>query len=502
MTAAADRSQLQQIVDGLAEGVILIEPDQTIAYANEAALALHGVSRLTELGVTVDDYRRTFVPKYRNHHPPGAARAPIERVVAGEAFRDVVVEVERADGTGARWVHRIRSIVTTDRTGKPDCVALVIHDETERYEAEERFHRAFSANPAPAVIVRLADLCFARVNQGFLELSGFARDDLVGRSIYEVDPLRKAQRRDLALTRLKAGETIPQMEAWLSVPADAERWVIVAGQPIEMPGQVPCMLFTFADLEARRQAEEALRHSQEHLVKAFDLSPVPTAIGEREGFKLRQVNKAFTATLGYTDAEVRGRSPAELDLWADPELQRRFEQMLKRTGSVRSFEGQLRTKAGGILDFILAAEIVTIARHQYALCTMQDITQRTHSEAELMRAIEAAMADASWFSRGVLEKLSRLRTGPGIKPVPDGLSALTAREREVLVRVSRGAGDEQIAQDLGLKRYTVRNHVAALYRKLGLRRRSDLVVYARERALAEGPSTDAPRRQKGSFEPD
>jgi len=35
---APDRWQLEQIIAGLSEGVILIEPDQTITYANEAAL--------------------------------------------------------------------------------------------------------------------------------------------------------------------------------------------------------------------------------------------------------------------------------------------------------------------------------------------------------------------------------------------------------------------------------------------------------------------------------
>ena len=34
---------LQQIIAGLTEGILLIEPDQTLAWANEAALAMHGV---------------------------------------------------------------------------------------------------------------------------------------------------------------------------------------------------------------------------------------------------------------------------------------------------------------------------------------------------------------------------------------------------------------------------------------------------------------------------
>ena len=77
---------------------------------------------------------------------------------------------------------------------------------------------------------------------------------MLGRSVYEVDVLERAEKHDLAIQSLKAGETIPQMEACLRLPKDAERYVIVAGQPLRA-GAEPCMLFTFADLEDRHRAE-------------------------------------------------------------------------------------------------------------------------------------------------------------------------------------------------------------------------------------------------------
>ncbi|MBB3820788.1 PAS domain-containing protein [Xanthomonas arboricola] len=42
--SSTNRRQLQQIITGLSEGVILIEPDQSITWANEAALAMHGAT--------------------------------------------------------------------------------------------------------------------------------------------------------------------------------------------------------------------------------------------------------------------------------------------------------------------------------------------------------------------------------------------------------------------------------------------------------------------------
>ncbi len=156
MTETLKRLQLRQIVDGLSEGVIIVEPDQTIAYANGAALAMHGVDSIGELGTDIGQYRQRYRVRYRNHHEVDTSHHILDRVVAGEAFHDITVSVIRKDHPDQEWVHRVRSLVVLDDAGEPDCLALIIHDATDRYDAEDRFERAFSANPAPALVCRCA----------------------------------------------------------------------------------------------------------------------------------------------------------------------------------------------------------------------------------------------------------------------------------------------------------------------------------------------------------
>jgi len=191
----ADRRQLQRIIAALPEGVIIIDPDQTIAWSNEAALAMHGVKSLKELGGTVWEYRERFELRYRNRQklPPGDY--PMDRLVAGEAFSEVVVEVVRPSEE-KHGVQQIRSLVITDPEGRPDCLALVPEDETERFSAEERFERTFGANPAPAIIVRLSHMRYVKVNHGFIEMTGYVREALIGKSIHEIDVLEAAEKRD------------------------------------------------------------------------------------------------------------------------------------------------------------------------------------------------------------------------------------------------------------------------------------------------------------------
>ena len=495
-----DHSQLEQIIAGLTEGVILVEPDQTITYANEAALEMHGVASLDGLGRTVDEYRRNFILRHQSSHLIDHGRYPIDRVIAGEAFDDVLVVVAHKDDQDRDRTHRIRSLVITDRAGNPDCLVLVVDDVSGQIEAEDRFERTFAANPAPAIICRLADLRLIKVNEGFLELTGYRREDVLGRSVYEIDVLERAERRNLALERLCAGETIPQMEACLTVPSDpGGRQVVVAGQPIEV-GEVPCMLFTFADLEPRRKAETALRHSEERFAKAFRLAPVPTTISTADDHRLVEANDAFTRVLGYQAQDVVGRQAQDLGLWVDRGESHRFETELARTGTVRDFEAHLRGKGGEEVECLVSAETITLSDRACILCSFQDITARRRSEAELVKAIEAVMADASWFSHGVVEKLAALRhpPRPGQSPAQAaGIADLTPRELEVLTLVCRGRSDPEIGVELRLARNTVRNHLASLYHKLGVNRRSALVIWARERGIGgDGVAPKLPKARK------
>src|ERR1700712_2206062 len=93
LAAETNRSQLQQIISGLSDGVILLDVKQQIVWANDSALAMHGVNKVGELGVDAHDYAQRFALRYRNNHPLPEESYPISRVSAGETFADVVVEV-------------------------------------------------------------------------------------------------------------------------------------------------------------------------------------------------------------------------------------------------------------------------------------------------------------------------------------------------------------------------------------------------------------------------
>lgn len=477
LRSQTDRHQLQQIIAGLSEGVILVEPDQSIIWANEAALKMHGVAALADLGGTVTQYRERFRLRYRNNHRLDHGQYPIERVIAGECFTDVVVEVSSGREDAVSWVHRVRSLVLTDSRGDPDLLVLILHDATEWADAEQRFEKTFNANPAPATICRLSDQRYIKVNQGFLEMTGYVREQVVGRSVYELDVFENAERREFAVKRLGDGGTIPQMEAELRLPDGGRKPVVVAGQPMDV-GEEACMLFTFMDLEPRRKAENTLRQSEERFQKAFRMLPVPSAVLRAEDLVLLDINDAFSAATGYASADVVGRLGEDAGLWHGV-VQTKLRQMLASGEGVRNADLKIGRKDGEPMDGLVSAETVTINGQSCVLLAWLDITERKRSELELVSAIETVMEDASWFSKSLIEKLANVRRS-GSPPNSALLGDLTRRERDVFETLCEGQSDKEIAKTLGVALSTVRNHVATIYAKLDVHSRGAVLLWARD----------------------
>lgn len=477
-----DRRQLQNIIGGLSDGVLLIELDQSILWANEAALEMHGVSNVKELGRNVREYAARFNLRYRNNHPLALESYPINRIAKGESFSDVVVEVRPVGDEEKCWVHRVRSMVLDGRSGDPELMALIITDATELASAEQRFERTFAANPAPAVICRLSDLRYIKVNQGFLEMTGYSREQVIGRSVYELDVLENAERKELAIERLNDGGTIPQMQAELKLPDGGTKLVIVAGQPLDI-NEDDCMLFSFMDMEPRRKVETALRQSEERFAKAFRLTPVPTMVCNAESQFVVEVNDAFVSTTGFTAQELTGRSVQELGFIDDQKHCEQIFAMLKKTGSIEGMELKVRKHGDEVIDCVLSADIVVIQDTPCYLLVLMDISERKRSELELIAAIEEVMQDASWFARSLIEKLANVKKGKTPQLPGSSLTDLTTREKDVLGLICEGLADKEIAARLRLAPNTVRNHVATMYSKLGVHSRAEAIVWARERAL-------------------
>jgi DNA-binding CsgD family transcriptional regulator len=185
---------------------------------------------------------------------------------------------------------------------------------------------------------------------------------------------------------------------------------------------------------------------------------------------------------------------------------RRIVWMDKRTrsrlnGGAEEFASTLR-KFDTPRAFSCSASVaeVMINGQTMTVCLIKETEDQPEKGYDFAGAVEAALADTSWFTRTIIEKLNAFGHAKRGPQRTSDLEVLTGREREVLGLICEGRSDAEMGAVLNLSQNTVRNHIASLYRKIGVNRRSAAIIWARERAITP-QDTRALRRRKRAPKP-
>ncbi len=293
---------------------------------------------------------------------------------------------------------------------------------------------------------------------------------------------------DTPAKRVLRGETFTEYELWTRGGANtlvdarlnrsnsgSERRWLGAYSGTQVKDSITLGVLTVRDVTAQRELEARFRAT-------FTVNPTAISIVRLSDLRFNDVNESFVKLTGYSRDEVIGKTAADLGLFLEYGKRETALRQMRRNGSdqVVEHEASMGTKKGEQRQILSEGRIVAFSGEPHLIDTYLDITDRKRSENELMQAIQATMSDTSWFTRVVMEKLAEIRAGGEEKP---GLEQLTKRELGVLELLAQGQGNEQIAQELGLSRHTVRNYVATIYSKLGIKSRAEAVIWARERGL-------------------
>ena len=159
------------------------------------------------------------------------------------------------------------------------------------------------------------------------------------------------------------------------------------GQAVYSDKGVPVRLYGIGiDITDRKRAEAALYESEERFSKAFNASPLVLTISSLDDGKLIEVNETFVKTTGYSREEVIGRTTVELGLWVDNDDRTEEMNIVRDAGQVRNAEYRFRTRDGGEIIGLLAAERIEIGGEAFALTVIQDITARKRAEDALLAA--------------------------------------------------------------------------------------------------------------------
>lgn len=301
--------------------------------------------------------------------------------VAQWEFRKV-----RSDGT-LLWVRELARVVH-NRVG--EAVALVVCDDiTERKlaeqalrESEERFSKAFRTSPHPIGITEVATGRCIEVNDACLQAFGFRREEVIGNTTLMLGIWPNPEDRVRVIERLKAGQPVRNMEFELRIKSGALRYFLTSADLAELNGTL-CVVTVANDITDRKYAEEALRLSEERFAKAFQASPHPVVISELDTGRVVDVNDAACQMLGYCKEEVVEETTLQIGLWHSVDERARYLDLLKRRGSTRNVEVQLRSRSGEVRQCLLSSELIMLNGKQCSVTVGNDITETKRMEKAL-----------------------------------------------------------------------------------------------------------------------
>src|SRR6185436_14397796 len=122
-------------------------------------------------------------------------------------------------------------------------------------ESEERFAKAFQASPDSLVISRISDGAIIEVNDTFVALSGYSREELVGTSTLQLGLYGDPTLRKRALEILRKQNFVRDFEVTLRTRSGEMRSMLFSAEPMDLRGE-HCWLTLGRDVTERKRVEE------------------------------------------------------------------------------------------------------------------------------------------------------------------------------------------------------------------------------------------------------
>lgn len=205
-------------------------------------------------------------------------------------------------------------------------------------------------------------------------------------------------------------------------------------------GRLTRLIGATVDITERKEAELALRASEELFSKAFRSSPDPMILVELDSGRWLDVNDACLAALEYQREQVVGRKGDEVAHWLTPDDQIRFIEKLRRDGSIRNFEAVFQAACGERRDYLVSAERIEYHGKSCMITLSKDITKRRQAEQALWKsqqAIRALHDISSAQGQSFKERVEALlQLGCRIFDLPIGMETIVRGEELEVKRVN------------------------------------------------------------------
>lgn len=280
-------------------------------------------------------------------------------------------------------------------------------------ESEEKCSKLFRANPTALSLTRLKDGVFVDVNDSFLELYGFTRDEVIGKTIVDIGMSIPRDHAELQ-RQFQSGSRVHNREVFVRTKNGQLRAVLISAEFVEIDGEL-CSLISTVDITALKQVQEASLAEKNLTDAVFATVPGLLFLLDEQGNCIRW-NKQAERLTGYSAKEIGNRNI--FDLHVNKERMLEMFRNVPHAGHAE-FETELRMKDGTQIPFYCTAAYVSIDGRRYLVEVGIDLTERRRAEQERLglssRLISAQDEERSRIARELHDDVSQKLALVGIE---------------------------------------------------------------------------------------
>ena len=384
--------RFRSVAQTASDAIITVDSTGSIVFWNLAAEAMFGYSP--------DEAMRkplTLIMPERFHE---AQKRGMKRVVSGGEAKVIGKTVEMAGLRKDRSEFPLELSIATWKTGEEIFFTGILRDITGRKraeealrESEEKFRSLAEQSPNMIFINNKGRVVYA--NQRCTEIMGYKREEFYSSdfNFAELIAPEFRERINKAFKGHMAGEEQHPYEYTLITKEGKKIEAILNSKLIAYGGEA-AILGIVTDITERKQAEQALRESEQRFRVLFEQAADSVVLVDPETQALVDFNDLAHRNLGFTREEFRGLRVQDLEVVESPDEVKRHAERISRTGE-DTFETRLKAKDGEIHDFLMKIRSVSTGGKDYLLGLWHDITERKRAEQEIQKLNESLKAQAA-----------------------------------------------------------------------------------------------------------
>ena len=225
-----------------------------------------------------------------------------------------------------------------------------------------------------------SDYRFIEANKAFEVMTGFRREDIIGKMGKDVMPNNDFSRLATYFEVVKTGKSITfynyneLLQKHYQITAYAHDKMKFAT--------------VFADITDRVNTEQNLINSEEKFKKVFATSPDCISIKRASDNTYILVNKSFLDTFGFVESDIIGKTSVDNNLWEDLSERQSWIDSMNQVGEVKDMTVRFLRSDGKLIHGLISSSIIEIEGAKHILSITKDVTDNVNTELELQYRIK------------------------------------------------------------------------------------------------------------------